>query len=72
MSIPMLSFHGTEDPTVPLQAVQDIGHWNPQAQIEIIEGAGHTFGGTHPFDDQVLPPHLKLVTDKSIEFCKTL
>jgi len=68
LSIPMLSIHGSNDPTVPVQAVKQISSWNPQVQIEIIEGAGHTFGGTHPFEDDQLPDNLKKVADLSIEF----
>lgn len=71
MPIPMLSIHGTDDPTVPVEAVKQIGSWNPQVQVEIIEGAGHTFGGTHPVEGSQLPEDLSKVADMTIEFLKT-
>lgn len=71
IKIPMLSLHGSKDPTVPVSAVREIQSWNPNAKIEIIEGAGHTFGGTHPFEGSELPDELKKVVDVTIEFYKT-
>ena len=68
LQIPMLSIHGSDDPTVPVAAVKQIGSWNPKANIEIIEGAGHTFGGTHPFEGDKLPGDLEKVTDLTISF----
>lgn len=72
LQIPMLSIHGSDDPTVPVAAVKQIGSWNPNATIEIIEGAGHTFGGTHPFEGNNLPRDLEKVTDLTIAFFKGL
>ena len=68
LQIPMLSIHGTDDPTVPVDAVREIGSWNPSVKVELIEGAGHTFGGTHPFENMELPDDLKRVTDLTIAF----
>lgn len=70
LKMPMLSIHGSEDPTVPVQAVKDIRSWNPKVKIEIIPGAGHTFGGTHPFDRKELPSDLEKVVEMSIQFLK--
>jgi dienelactone hydrolase len=68
--IPMLSIHGTDDPTVSVEAVKQIGDWNPAVKVEIIEGAGHTFGGTHPFEGQELPADLERVIELTIDFFK--
>ena len=68
LQIPMLSIHGSDDPTVSVEAVKQIGSWNPYVKIEIIEGAGHTFGGTHPFGGDKIPHDLNKVTDLTIEF----
>ena len=70
LSIPMLTIHGSDDPTVPVQAVKEIQSWNSDVQIEIIPGAGHTFGGTHPFDGQELPNDLERTVDLTIDFFK--
>ena len=68
LHIPMLSVHGTDDPTVPVEAVKQIGLWNPKVDIKIIEGAGHTFGGTHPFEGNKLPGDLEKVVDLTVTF----
>jgi len=70
LKIPMLSIHGSDDPTVPVAAVKQIGSWNSNIKIEIIDGAGHTFGGTHPFDGKELPADLEKVIDLTIDFFK--
>jgi uncharacterized protein len=66
----MLSIHGSDDPTVPVQAVKEIGVWNPAVEVKIIDGAGHTFGGGHPFEDKHLPEHLEEAVGATIEFLK--
>lgn len=70
LAIPMLSIHGSDDPTVPVKAVKEIQSWNSGVEIEIIPGAGHTFGGTHPFDGEELPDDLENVVGKTINFFK--
>ncbi len=70
MSIPMLSIHGSNDPTVPITAVREIGAWNPGAKIEIIVGADHTFGGGHPFEGTKLPKDLDKVVGLTMDFFK--
>jgi len=70
LQIPMLAIHGSDDPTVPVTAVKQIGSWNPNVKIEIIDSAGHTFGGTHPFDGNELPVDLEKVIDLTIDFFK--
>ena len=37
INIPMLSIHGSKDPTVSVEAVRQIGSWNSKTKIEIIE-----------------------------------
>ncbi len=68
IQIPMLSIHGSDDPTVPVSTVKEIQSWNPKAKIEIIEGAGHTFGGTHPFEGIKLPGDLEKVVGLTVNF----
>lgn len=70
LQIPMLSIHGSDDPTVPVSAIHEIQTWNPGAKIEIIEGAGHTFGGTHPFEGIKLPSDLEKVVGLTVIFFK--
>ena len=70
LKIPMLSIHGSHDPTVPVQAVKEISVWNPAVVVKVIDGAGHTFGGGHPFEGTQLPDHLREVVLSTIEFFK--
>lgn len=72
LQIPMMAIHGSDDPTVPVEAVKEIKSWNSDVRIEIIPGAGHTFGGTHPFDGSVLPEDLEKVTDLTLEFFSSI
>lgn len=72
IKIPMLSIHGSKDPTVPVEAVRQIGSWNPNAKIEVIDGADHTFGGGHPFEGSTLPKDLNQVADLTIGFFKSM
>ena len=64
----MLAIHGDADPTVPVQSVKEISSWNPMAQIKILEGADHTFGGGHPYESLMLPSDLEKVINFTIEF----
>lgn len=68
MSKPMICFHGSDDPTVPVQAVHEIKSWNPSAEVHVVEGAGHTFGGTHPYLDTQLTPALEKVVSLTASF----
>jgi len=70
LNVPVLAFHGTEDPTVPAQMAHDLGAWNGLARVEIVEGADHTFGGKHPYDDEKLPKHANFMVQSSIHFIK--
>ena len=68
MKVPMFSVHGDRDLTVPVQSVKEISAWNPLAEIKIIEGADHTFGGGHPYDSPALPGDLDEVAKFTIDF----
>ena len=72
MQIPMLSIHGSADPTVPVAVVKQIKAWNSSVNIEIIEGADHTFGGGHPFTIPELPRDLDTVVKLTIDFFKSV
>ncbi len=52
-----LVVHGSADPGVPVAASERIAAALPNARHLAIEGAGHTFGATHPFAGS--PPELE-------------
>ena len=68
MRIPMLALHGSSDPTVAVDAVKQMKAWNSGIDIQIIDGADHTFGGGHPFTASVLPRNLEKVAALTMEF----
>ncbi len=70
LSIPYLIVHGNMDETVPLAEAEKLNTWYNNSQLEVIEGANHTFGSSQPWNEASLPPHLQTVCEQSIEFTK--
>lgn len=56
---PLCLIHGDRDETVPVADAHALAASHGDAQVEIIAGAGHTFGAKHPFDG--MNPHLERV-----------
>lgn len=65
---PMLIIHGDADPSVSVEAGKHLARELPEAQFELISGADHVFGGSHPYQQTSLPPHLEEVCHKSFQF----
>nr|WKN38944.1 alpha/beta fold hydrolase [Tunicatimonas sp. TK19036] len=70
LTAPILAFHGTNDETVPVSMAEDIRQWNTAANVQIIEGANHTFGGKHPYEEDALPEAVQQIIDESVRFLK--
>ena len=68
LSIPYLIVHGNMDETVPLKEAKDLHTWCPESQLEVIEGANHSFGSAQPWAQPSLPIHLSLAVERSLEF----
>ena len=51
LQVPYLIVHGTEDEAVPVGEARVLADAAPQAlaRLELVDGAGHTFGAVHPF-----------------------
>lgn len=71
LKIPFLAIHGTEDETVPVEALLMFKSFYPDVIRRKIEGAGHTFGGKHPWTEPVLPDHSKQMVKETITFLRT-
>lgn len=67
---PWLIMHGDEDKTVPLAHAEELKAAQPNAELIIIPGADHTFGGMHPYAQNILPPILKEFCEQAIHFLK--
>lgn len=68
---PWLVVHGTEDESVPLGEGEALARAAPAARLAAVEGAGHTFGASHPLEG--VPPHLECAVQATLEhFARTL
>lgn len=61
---PLLIVHGTADETLPVDMAREIKSWNQHAELMIVEGGQHTFGGYHPYDKDELPEHTRKVVEQ--------
>ncbi|MCA6362023.1 MAG: alpha/beta fold hydrolase [Bacteroidetes bacterium] len=57
LQIPHLILHGDADAAVPQQEAMRLKQNHPEAELHILPGADHTFGGKHPFESMQLPAH---------------
>jgi pimeloyl-ACP methyl ester carboxylesterase len=65
---PLLIVHGDPDETVPLSAAEQLHAQKSDAELFIVPGAGHMFGGNHPWAAQALPPLAQLVAERTSQF----
>jgi len=65
---PLLLVHGDQDETVPLAAVHQLGAGQPAAEVVVVPGAGHMFGGAHPWAGPELPPQAALIAARTADF----
>ncbi|MCH2080928.1 alpha/beta hydrolase fold domain-containing protein [Kordia sp.] len=66
---PVLIIHGTNDPAVTEQAAYELKEWlGSKAQMQLIKGANHVFGGSHPYFEKGLPSHAQILVQNSITF----
>ncbi len=65
---PVLLIHGDQDETVPLAAVQQLQAGQPAAEVFVVPGAGHMFGGAHPWPDSKLPAQAQLIAERTAAF----
>jgi len=70
LNIPFLAMHGTADETVPVEALLMLKSGYPALETYRIDGAGHTFGGKHPWVKPELPKHSVLLVERMIDFLK--
>jgi uncharacterized protein len=67
IQVPWLIVHGSEDETVPVSEGQRLANLaGPNAELNVIEGVNHSFGGKHPLEE--VTPALESVTRTTVEF----
>ena len=72
LKIPHLIIHGNADTSISVEEAKSLHSWNPNSQLEIIDGASHVFGAHQPWTDDGLPKHLEIVINKVILFLEEL
>ncbi len=71
LTIPHLIIHGTADEAVNISEAEQLHRWNSASVLEIILGAGHTFGVIHPYTATNFPKDVQLVLAKTLAFVRT-
>jgi len=71
INIPHLHIHGSLDPTVLIEDALEMKRWNDKINLEIINGADHVFGSSHPYNKNKFPLHLNKALLKTLEFLKS-
>ncbi|MBJ6110270.1 alpha/beta fold hydrolase [Hymenobacter sp. BT523] len=65
---PLLLVHGDEDETVNVAAAHALHQLRPDAELLLVPGATHMFGGAHPWPHQQLPEPARLVAEQTADF----
>ena len=63
---PWLIVHGTADTSVGPAEAERLKEWSAEAELWLVEGAGHTFGARHPLAGTT--PELTAVMDRTVRF----
>ncbi len=68
IDIPWLILHGDSDVNVDFTVAQQLAQQQVNAEIQIIKGANHVYGASHPYTPAKLPEQLQQVADKTLNF----
>ena len=68
LNVPHLIIHGNADTSVFIEEAEKLHHWNPNSKLEIIEGANHVFGASHPWETHNLPTPLEKAIQATLSF----
>lgn len=67
---PLLIVHGDQDETVSLDRARELKSWQPAAELAILPGVTHNFGGGHPWPTDALPAEAQQTADITIDFLR--
>ena len=70
INTPFCIIHGREDAVVKEENAEELDSFISTSTLILIEGAGHTFGSSHPFLGDELPKQLNQVVEESLLFLK--
>lgn len=69
LTIPTLVVHGLSDETVAVKDAENLHQWIAQSSLHLVENAGHTFNGKHPWNEQeMLPKETLELLKQTIDF----
>ncbi|UYZ64801.1 alpha/beta hydrolase family protein [Hymenobacter weizhouensis] len=67
---PLLLLHGDQDETVPVARAHELHGWRPAAELVILPGVTHNFGGAHPWARPELPTEARQAAEITVEFLR--
>ena len=70
LQIPHLIIHGDSDTSVSVKEANTQHQWNSNSKLQIIKGANHVFGASHPWEHDKMPQDLEKVIGLIISFLK--
>ncbi|WP_046247294.1 alpha/beta hydrolase family protein [Hymenobacter terrenus] len=65
---PLLLIHGEEDETVAVAAAHTLHELKPDAELLLVPGATHMFGGAHPWPARELPEPTRHIAEATAAF----
>jgi pimeloyl-ACP methyl ester carboxylesterase len=68
VNTPWLVVHGDEDEAVCISNADYLNCLNRKSSLLIMKEAGHTFGGSHPWNKKSLPEKLQAVAENTLDF----
>lgn len=67
---PLLVVHGDQDETVPVDRAHELKAWQPAAELLVLPGVTHNFGGAHPWPATTLPAEAQQAAEVTVEFLR--
>lgn len=68
---PFMVAHGTEDEAVSYEDAISMKSLNSNVKLELVPNAGHTYGGSHPYNSNRLPENLFHLLNTCVNFLKS-
>ena len=65
---PLLLVHGDQDETVPVGAAEQLQALRPDAELHVLPGVNHVFGGAHPWVPPELPASARQAAELTADF----
>jgi dienelactone hydrolase len=67
---PLLVIHGDQDETVLVQRAYELKDWKPDAELVVLPGVTHNFGGGHPWNLTAAPNEALQAAEATVDFLR--